>query len=79
VEERFKVTSLEKMVHLVAMLVESSRVDQQLVLSGGDMELLIGGKVSSSLPLFINMSTSRFPEKLHYTNLVYYGYSFHLV
>ena len=44
-EERFKVTSLEKMINIIAMLVESSRVFRSLQLSDKDMDLLVGGKV----------------------------------
>ena len=46
VEERFKVTCLERMIHLVALLVENSRKEQALDLSTSDMDLLIGSRVS---------------------------------
>lgn len=47
-EERFKVTSLEKMINIIAILVESSRVFRNLQLSDKDMDLLVGGKVGYS-------------------------------
>ena len=48
-EDRYRPQSLEKMIALIAMLVEKSRgEDKQLHLSHKDYMSIIGGKVSSS-------------------------------
>ena len=48
-EEKFKPTSLEKMVTLIAVLVEKSRGDgHELQLTERTYNALVGGKVSHS-------------------------------
>ena len=44
-EDKYKPTSLEKMISLIAYLVESSRTDRRLLLSHNDYAVLVGGKV----------------------------------
>ena len=44
-EDKYKPTSLEKMISLVAYLVDSSRTDRQLMLSQTDYAVLVAGKV----------------------------------
>ncbi|XP_041468588.1 ubiquitin carboxyl-terminal hydrolase 34-like isoform X2 [Lytechinus variegatus] len=43
-EDKYKPTSLEKMISLIAYLVESSRTDRRLLLSHNDYAVLVGGK-----------------------------------
>ncbi|XP_038075535.1 ubiquitin carboxyl-terminal hydrolase 34-like isoform X2 [Patiria miniata] len=43
-EEKYKPTSLEKMISLIAYLVDSSRTDRQLMLSQTDYAVLVAGK-----------------------------------
>ncbi|XP_077867964.1 ubiquitin carboxyl-terminal hydrolase 34-like [Saccoglossus kowalevskii] len=43
-EEKYRPASLEKMITLIAMLVESSRVDRRLTLAQSDLAVLTGGK-----------------------------------
>ncbi|XP_072031378.1 LOW QUALITY PROTEIN: ubiquitin carboxyl-terminal hydrolase 34-like [Amphiura filiformis] len=43
-EEKYRPTSLEKMIQLIAYLVESSRTERQLMLSQNDYAVLVAGK-----------------------------------
>ncbi|XP_022096710.1 ubiquitin carboxyl-terminal hydrolase 34-like [Acanthaster planci] len=43
-EDKYKPTSLEKMISLIAYLVDSSRTDRQLMLSQTDYAVLVAGK-----------------------------------
>jgi len=52
-DDKYSAQSLDKMLTLVAVLVEKSRIDRQLHLSARDMQALIGGgKVSSRVVNF---------------------------
>lgn len=43
-EDKYRPTSLEKMIQLIAYLVESSRTERQLMLSQNDYAVLVAGK-----------------------------------
>jgi len=49
-DDKYSAQSLDKMITLVAVLVEKSRIDRQLHLPLRDMQALTGGKVRSTAP-----------------------------
>lgn len=46
VDDKYKPASLEKMISLIALLVEKSRDEERLQLSHNDYNAVAGGKVS---------------------------------
>ena len=56
-DEKYRPQSLEKMIALIAMLVEKSRgVDKQLHVSQKDYHSVVGGKASAT-PTLLSVST----------------------
>ena len=56
-DEKYRPQSLEKMIALIAMLVEKSRgVDKQLHVSQKDYHSIVGGKASAT-PTLLSVST----------------------
>lgn len=44
-EERFKVVSLEKMIHVIAILIDTARLEHADKLCENDLDQLMAGKV----------------------------------
>jgi len=59
-DDKYSAQSLDKMITLVAVLVEKSRIDRQLHLSVRDTQALIGGGKVRSVTCSINQSISLF-------------------
>lgn len=55
VDDKYKPASLEKMISLIALLVEKSRDDERLQLSHNDFNAVAGGKVSSCVGSFYSL------------------------
>lgn len=51
VDDKYKPASLEKMVSLIALLVEKSRDEERLQLSQNDLNAVAGGKVHKNFNL----------------------------